>query len=494
MDGTGFVDLPEATDVSASRPLVRPGERSVTRVKSIWIVYSSRLPNSPWKAQPSDWDRQLLSGWVRTLGASGGLMRIILLASIWGCEARVPVEDGISSFVQLDSADAVISVTPGVQARTHLDWEVGLTPDFVLGTADSLDYLYDIQGLRGLPDGGVVVAASGIQELHFYDSQGRLVKRVGRKGEGPGEFTEPVLVPTVGFDSLVVFAKWLRRFEVYSMDGDHARTLRPTKGWPWGGRPPNGNIGLRWAFRMEGETAEPLEAPLEGVTRIAFDCVWYDVDTGQETVADSFPLRALYWEGRWELPFTVWPQVATSADGAFVASGVDSEIREYDVEARLRRVFRIAEPRPRVTDGMLEDLAEAMVKRSVHTRAEWLAIWAKGPIPRFVPAFDALQVDELGWLWAKVYGRDPTVPQEWMVFDLEGRARGLVRTPPGVEIGWIGVDRILGTWRDDLRVEHVSQYRLRRDPGSRAERREGEHPRDHLETTMIYSDQGGYSP
>ena len=439
-------------------------------MRSIRLAHWPRLPDGRFWARVLT--RACYSPGRSTISAVlPGLIHAMLLPCTWACDPGLHQGDDSLSFVQRDSAGILISLTPGEEANTPLDWEIDSSPAFVLGSVGLDDYLYDIQGLRGLPDGGVAVVASGIQEIHFYDSRGRLVKRVGRKGEGPGEFTEPVLVQTPGFDSLVVFAKWLRRFEVYSMDGEHARTFQPPKGWPYGARPPHGTVGLRRAFRMEGEAEGGPEAFPEGVTRISFECGWVDLATGEEMVAESFPLRELYWEARWELPFTVWPQVATSADGAFVTSGLDAEIREYGMEARLRRVFRVAGSRPRVTAGMLQDLAEAMAKRSGHTRSEWLETWAKGPVPDNVPAFDALQVDELGWLWAKVYGRDPTVPQEWMVFDLDGRARGLVQTPPGVEIGWIGADRLIGTWRDDLRVEHVSQYGLRRDPRSRTEGR-----------------------
>jgi len=68
----------------------------------------------------------------------------------------------------------------------------------------------------------------------------------------------------------------------------------------------------------------------------------------------------------------------------------------------------------------------------------------------------------MGWLWAEVYGFDPTRPRDWVVFDPGGRARGTVRTPPGLEVHWIGRDAILGVWQDERDVEYVHRHRLTR--------------------------------
>ena len=84
-------------------------------------------------------------------------------------------------------------------------------------------------------------------------------------------------------------------------------------------------------------------------------------------------------------------------------------------------------------------------------------------IPDTLPAFQALQVDEVGWLWAEVYDFDSSRPREWVVFDPEGRAHATVQTPPGLEVQWIGRDAVLGVWRDEFEVEYVHRHRLIRD-------------------------------
>lgn len=85
------------------------------------------------------------------------------------------------------------------------------------------------------------------------------------------------------------------------------------------------------------------------------------------------------------------------------------------------------------------------------------------PIPEHLPAFGSLLVDEKGWLWAEVYGWDPDQPKEWMIFDPNGEARGIVHTPPGLRLVGVGEDYVLGVWLDEFDAEYVRRHRLRRD-------------------------------
>jgi hypothetical protein len=56
---------------------------------------------------------------------------------------------------------------------------------------DSL-HLLDVSDAVLLPDGRIVVANAGEYELLVFDSTGRFIRRLGRKGDGPGEFAAGV--------------------------------------------------------------------------------------------------------------------------------------------------------------------------------------------------------------------------------------------------------------------------------------------------------------
>ena len=51
-------------------------------------------------------------------------------------------------------------------------------------------------------------------------------------------------------------------------------------------------------------------------------------------------------------------------------------------------------------------------------------------------------------------------PEEWMVFDAEGRWMGTVTTPAGHHVKGVERDQVITVWKDDLDVERVRFYRL----------------------------------
>jgi hypothetical protein len=157
------------------------------------------------------------------------------------------------------------------------------------------------------------------------------------------------------------------------------------------------------------------------------------------------------------IPFSSMPAAAVRRNGAFITEGTLPEIKEYDVEGRLRRIIRIDEPLRRITDTDIQGYVEVTGK----------PMNPDIPIPDMMPTFESLLVDDEGWLWAKVYEWDPTQPSAWVVFDPSGRARGSIETPAGLRVHQIDSDFILGVWTDELDVEHVRRYRIDRRAGER---------------------------
>ena len=85
------------------------------------------------------------------------------------------------------------------------------------------------------------------------------------------------------------------------------------------------------------------------------------------------------------------------------------------------------------------------------------------PLPESFPAFSALEVDALGYLWVREYNLPGDEDRAlWAVFDPEGLVQGFVETPPGLVIYEIGEDYILGKMQDELGVEYVHLWGLER--------------------------------
>lgn len=398
-----------------------------------------------------------------------------------GCDSETPDPAPGPDYFQLDSAGVRVSVSIAEVAHAALGWTVEPEPDLVLGRGDSaVDEFFNIQGLRGDSAGGVLVVDGGSKELRFYGSDGRLRRRAGGPGQGPEEFGDPVLVPVMGSDSLLVFDRDLIRAQVLTPEGEFARLMHFREGRPYGGRAPLGTVGFRYMLFNTSGTVGGGETPRPGtgMLQLRQTFMWYDAATAERVTLDSVIIDTRYYarpEGRrldWVMPFTVNSSAVASTGGAFLTRGNRPEIREYDIDGQLQRIFRIrggSRPvtRERVDSFIDLELARRPQRYGSLSRGTWYDMYEDMNIPDSLPVFRDIRVDELGWLWAELYQLDSSRPRTWVVFDLGGRARGTVRTPAGLDVQWIGPDAILGIWRNELDVEFVHRHRLARDAAHR---------------------------
>ena len=91
------------------------------------------------------------------------------------------------------------------------------------------------------------------------------------------------------------------------------------------------------------------------------------------------------------------------------------------------------------------------------------------------PAVVGLLVDAEGYLWAREWSASESgIPDQWSVFGPTGRWLGILPFPPnpaGPDLQmcgrhstpcWVGKDFFLTVRRDELGVERVEGYRIRR--------------------------------
>jgi hypothetical protein len=84
------------------------------------------------------------------------------------------------------------------------------------------------------------------------------------------------------------------------------------------------------------------------------------------------------------------------------------------------------------------------------------------PHPETLPAYGGLLEDRSGNLWVAEWAMAPRLPSHWTVFDNAGHWLGDVTMPQGFFPWDIGKDWVLGTERDELDVEYVVLYPLRK--------------------------------
>jgi len=375
---------------------------------------------------------------------------------------------------QKDSAGIKITETLAEAASAPLDWEVDPVPSLVIGSEEiEAQTLFGIRGLRSLPGGGVMLLDAGSQELRFFDSSGQLTHRVGRSGEGPGEFRDPYLVQTLRGDSLLLWDGALKRFQLFTPMGEFVRTISLSARWPTGRNPPMGAVG-ETQLALRPEFLSQAKRWVLGPRTQRYDFVWLDPESGVEVPVSTFWSQLSSTIGRsgnipvsGSIPFTTRPSATVTGSTALVNDGISAEILEHGLDGTVRRIFRVTDGfRRPVDDQAIEGYLQYYVTRNPHrSRSQAEADFNAVPCPDSMPAFQSLLVDEVGWTWAEVY-HWPRNRQSgrWMVFDPDGRAHGILEVPDGLQVQRIGSDFLLGVRFDKLGVEHVLRYSLRRTP------------------------------
>lgn len=372
-----------------------------------------------------------------------------------------------------DSADVRIIENPRPPSGSRLGWRVGAEPAVSIGQLEGEDpYLLDrVRGALVMPDGRIVVANGGSNELRVFDELGRHVATWGGRGEGPREFTSLSQLHRWPGDSLLALYSRGRRLSVLDSAGNLGRAFTLNRGeafynvedvLPGGailtidlvGRyeVPYGLTRLEDHYRIkdgEGEERSSLGS-FAGEE-------WFHVSTGQGSSMGS------------TIPFG--HQVTALAWGALaaVAQNDTYEIRAFDLDGTLKRIVRrnhdLVVPTPADVEALIESrAAEVPEAERPERRAQMREFYGDRPLPDSHPAFGEVTSDLLDHLWVREYSLpgEETPNPTWTVFDPEGHVLGFMETPAGLTIFEIGEDYFLGLATDDLGVESVQLWALER--------------------------------
>lgn len=366
-----------------------------------------------------------------------------------------------------DSLGVSIVENPASAELVTLGWMVSEAPSVVIGTAasDPAYQLFRVQGAAVLPGRRIAVANAGSQEIRFFDAEGRHLTSAGGRGDGPGEFQLPQLVPPVGNEGrLLIWDPWADRFTLLGPEGELLRTIRPTSvireapGWD----------GVGAVLSRRSAAAAGLDTP-DGtmVNDVRFEVV--PLEGGEPTPLAVLPHRIYHahlggqpWFRR--IPFDPEPSSAAGAGRFHLTGGDRAEVRVHGAGGEpilVIRVLREPEPvdRAELSAVVEEELASLSDE---NLRREWRVHYGRMPFPETIPIYRRLLVDEEGHVWAERFRSGEEGPPTWSVFDARGRALGTIRTPPGLTLLQIGTDFLLGHRIDALGVEQVVLHPLDR--------------------------------
>jgi hypothetical protein len=176
------------------------------------------------------------------------------------------------------------------------------------------------------------------------------------------------------------------------------------------------------------------------------------------------------WTRMIRVPFGKEPWGAVWGDRLFLSESDRFEIQVRHQSGELLRLIRmLEEPRAVTPEHHQTYVEEAVAGASSEDRGRRLRrVLEEQPYPETFPAHDRLVVDGMGYLWVLEYAIPGEREPAWLVFDSDGHLETRLRTPRGLEILEIGSDYILGVSEDDLDVEFVQLFALKRPPTGRA--------------------------
>ena len=367
--------------------------------------------------------------------------------------------------VQRDSAGVQI-----VEAMRPLwgdagGWSIEPDPlvDLSLSGSGTSHEFFRVRDFRQRPDGSLVVADRGSQEVRLYSSSGEFQGSVGGAGDGPGEFRNLWQVEPAAEDILVLDQRG--RITVFAPD------LRPTRTFDVAARAfdlhdlSDGTVVVEvFSFTETPPGTQVIRSPR---ALLRYELAGARIDSlgeiaGGEEVARIIDDRPISGSPL----FAGEGHVAASHDGILHGSADLMEVRELSVTGDVVRILRIPDYPLSLTDEEVTAEREAQFDVELPPGVAFPPFMRQFieelPTPAARPAYSDILVDPSGAIWLELYrGRsEQDRPQAWLLLDADGTWLGTVDVPDDFAVMDITMDAVLGVWRDELGVEHPQVLKL----------------------------------
>jgi hypothetical protein len=389
---------------------------------------------------------------------------------LYGCEAG----GGVPASVR-DSAGVVIVENAYPDSAGVTWWQLDMKPLVDIGSAAAEEgaALFQVGDALRLADGRIVVSNGGSSDVRYYSADGGHLGTSGRRGSGPGEFQRPQrLVPLSG-DSVLVADAFNGRLTVLDSAGAFVRDFLLTETGPGAvvvGRMSDGTFMATQSVTARGEFRSGFQRL--PVIFVRLSAVGAIQDTVVSVPGTEATIRMEGTPGKIESirsiqivrpPYTKQTLFAAAGDVLAVATQEAPEVRLFGLDGALRRIIRTGTPMPAVTEAHLEawhERSRQSMPKELQAQARQRPEWPDAG--KVVPPFGAIEIDDAGNLWLADYDDRLSPPGEWSIHDADGRLLARARVPATFRPMHIGRDFLLGVERDELDVEHVRMYRLRR--------------------------------
>lgn len=410
------------------------------------------------------------------------LVLAVLTVPLAGCAASADSSaDSAGTMVSRDSVvgdnSATVRVIESTAAPTDermAPFTVDMQPTLTIGTdAGEEPYLlHRVFDAMRLDDGRIVVSNSGSQELRVFSADGQFERSVGRRGAGPGEFSDYSSMHLHAWaDSLLVTDDVRVHVYTQALDTAHTRPFDVTRG---AARPSTLGVFANGSLlvlapdgtgRLGGEPGQILN--------MGFKLMHYEAEGSFTRSLLSYASRPRYVHKFREIgsypyvPLTSELLAGAVGDSLVVLRDGLAQLEWYDQQGNLAQIARWARARvaartlyPEYVDSSMAGFRRGTDREQ---EARYDAFYKVDlPLPEFAPQYTTLKVDALRRVWLERF-RLPgdSGPRRWDVIDTNGQWLGTVALPPRFTLFRATSDYVLGRFLDSLGVERVQQHAIR---------------------------------
>lgn len=297
----------------------------------------------------------------------------------------------------------------------------------------------NIAGVDMARDGRLFVLDGINRKLRIFDPAGKLLKELGRTGQGPGEWDTPFMVKLVS-DNEIIVADAVNRKVIY-LDPQGNLTREISYAQKMGLVKLQERNGQYWAAEMG----------LEG-NSIVYTIARYDAGFNRLAKFDTL-LRPLPIGGNKINPFEMYFEFCLDSRGNLLY-GLSSayEIKCFDPEGKLFRIIRKEYKSQKITEKDKQEILSQLPETAGVNVKEMLFF------PDHFPPFSAFLIDEADRLFVRTFEKGQ-VPHWyiWDVFDPEGKLIARAEMPENTLL--IREGKLGAVEKDEEDYQYLCLYR-----------------------------------
>jgi hypothetical protein len=376
------------------------------------------------------------------------------------------------------STDAVAAWS--LSEASVVDIGAGATPDVPL---------FRVTAVAPLSRGRAAVGTNTPPQVLILQPDGTLTATLGRRGEGPGEFSAVGSVVPLGADSLAVWDPDRRRMSVFMEDGRFVRDVDLSGLVPHSPfAAPSTAVPAAFTSLLPAGPGTVLVfakgvwgpgVPQSGPHREELASYRIGTDGARLASYGPFPGMEIYISSEvGMLPFPFGADThATGSPGAFVVgTGEAPELRVFGDDGELEQIVRWPEGDRTVRGSPLVSDFTAWLDGQIGRRSPGEQAFLRDlingiPRPELLPAHGDIISGGGGQIWVGEYSGqrglmgvfpDPSrsPARRWLVFASDGALVAAVRTPEGFQPYAVRDEQVWGVMMDELNTESVRAYRV----------------------------------